>query len=55
MLSERNFLLDERPVFIDFDLYGILGMFLFTNHYKLPSAHNRLIEWHKRMDSIKLI
>lgn len=53
MLSERDFLLDEKPVFIDFDLYGMLGMFLFSGHYSLPAVHNRLVEWHKRMENIK--
>ncbi len=53
MLSERNFLLDEKPVFIDFDLYGMLGMFLYSGHYKLPDAHNRLIDWYNRMQDVK--
>ncbi len=55
MLFEKDFLLGEKPVFIDFDLYGMLGMFLYTNHYKLPSAYNRLIEWHKRMETVKFV
>lgn len=52
MLSERDFLLDVKPVFIDFDLHGILEMFLYTGHYELPKNHNRLIQWYDRMDKI---
>jgi glutathione S-transferase len=54
MVSERKFLLDEKPVFVDFDLYGMLGMFLFAGHYNLPAVHNKLIEWHKRMEAIEI-
>lgn len=54
MLQDRAFLLDVRPRFVDFDLFGILGNFLYTGHYELPDAHGRLQQWHKRMASIKL-
>src|SRR5688500_16640885 len=33
MLLERDFLLEERPRFVDFDLYGMLGNFLYSGHY----------------------
>jgi glutathione S-transferase len=54
MLSDRDFLLDERPHFVDFDLFGMLGNFLYSGHYQLPAAHGRLIAWHQRMARIKL-
>ena len=39
MLANRPFLLDERPRFVDFDLYGILGNALHTGlRYHPPSA-----------------
>ena len=49
MLTYKPFLIDERPRFVDFDLYGMLGNFLFSSHYKLPKAHDRLRAWHRRM------
>jgi glutathione S-transferase len=52
MLAYKPFLLDDRPRFVDFDLYGILGNFLFSGHYKMPKAHNHLGDWHRRMQSI---
>src|SRR6185295_10854077 len=42
MLLYRPFLLDERPRFVDFDLYGMLGNFLYSRHYRLPTAHGQL-------------
>jgi glutathione S-transferase len=49
MLMYRSFLLDQRPRFVDFDLYGILANFLYSGHYRLPAAHSHLKQWHRRM------
>ena len=49
MLMYRPFLLDQRPRFVDFDLYGILANFLYSGHYRLPAAHSHLKQWHRRM------
>lgn len=54
MLVGKPFLLGERPLFVDFDLFGMLGNFLFTGHYELPPAHARLVEWYGRMSRLKL-
>jgi glutathione S-transferase len=54
MLLFRPFLLDERPRFVDFDLFGILGNFLHSGHYSLPHAHDRLRQWHRRMSGVQL-
>jgi glutathione S-transferase len=54
MLLHRPFLLDHRPRFVDFDLYGILGNFLYSGHYRLPAAHARLRKWHTRMTQAEL-
>jgi glutathione S-transferase len=54
MLACKPFLLDDRPRFVDFDLYGMLGNFLFTRHYQLPKAHNHLRAWYRRMAKISL-
>jgi glutathione S-transferase len=54
MLTYNPFLLDERPRFVDFDLYGMLGNFLFSGHYALPKAHSRIRAWYRRMEKITL-
>jgi glutathione S-transferase len=54
MLLHRPFLLDQRPRFVDFDLYGILGNFLYSGHYRLPAAHTRLRKWHAQMARVDL-
>jgi len=53
MLVGQRFLVDERPRFVDFDLYGMLANFLYSGHYKLPAAHTRLKEWYARMTTLK--
>lgn len=53
MLLTRPFLLDQQPRFVDFDLYGMLGNFLYSGHYRLPAAHTQLKKWHARMTQIK--
>jgi len=54
MLMSRDFLLDDQPRFVDFDLFGILENFLYSGHYRLPAVHARLARWHRRMQKIKL-
>ncbi len=53
MVLHRPFLLDTRPRFVDFDLYGMLANFLYTGHYRLPKAHNRLRQWYARMTQVE--
>jgi len=53
MLAEHRFLLDEKPRFVDFDLWGMLANFQFSGHYKLPSGHPRLKSWFERMSKAK--
>ncbi len=52
MLLTRDFLLDEAPRFVDFDLFGMLGNFLYSGHYALPGPHKRLAAWYERMAKI---
>lgn len=54
MLMFKPFLLDDRPRFVDFDLFGMLGNFLYSGHYRLPAKHTRLKQWHQRMSQVKL-
>ncbi|PYK99758.1 MAG: glutathione S-transferase family protein [Verrucomicrobia bacterium] len=53
MLLDHAFLLEGRPRFVDFDLYGMLGNFLYSGHYELPAAHSRLKDWYRRMTRIR--
>ena len=53
MLLYKPFLLDARPRFVDFDLYGMLANFLYSGHYRLPTKHNNLKEWYRRMTGIQ--
>ena len=53
MLNDKPFLLGHRPLFVDFDLYGMLGNFLYSGHYELPGAHSQLRDWYQRMKAIK--
>lgn len=53
MLLHQPFLLGQRPRFVDFDLYGILGNFLYSGQYRLPAAHTRLRKWHQRMTRVQ--
>ena len=54
MLMHKPFLLEERPRFVDFDLYGMLGNFLYSGHYSLPAPHTQLKGWFDRMSSLRL-
>lgn len=54
MLAHRDYLLDWRPRFLDFDLFGMMENLLFSGHHKLPAAHSRLRQWHARMAKITL-
>jgi glutathione S-transferase len=53
MLAERPYLLQGRPHFIDFDLWGMLANFLYSGHYQFPAVHSNLNEWHARMSNLK--
>jgi len=52
MLTYKAFLLEERPRFVDFDLYGMLANFLYSGHYQLPKSHTQLARWCRRMGKL---
>jgi glutathione S-transferase len=54
MLMYQPFLLDQRPHFVDFDLYGILANFLYSGRYRLPAAHGHLQKWYRRMTRVQV-
>lgn len=49
MLADKPFLLEGRPLFVDFDLYGMLANFLYSGHYELPAPHTNLKAWYQRI------
>jgi glutathione S-transferase len=53
MLQERDFLLDSRPRFVDFDLWGILANLLYTGHHRLPGALPLVRRWHRRISTAR--
>lgn len=53
MLLDKDYLLDFRPRFVDFDLWGMLANFLWSGHYRLPAAHTRLADWYARVSALK--
>ena len=53
MLGTRDFLLDGRPRFVDFDLWGILANFLYSGRYRLPANLPKLKVWHRRMSGLR--
>jgi glutathione S-transferase len=53
ILTHQEFLLDDQPRFVDFDLFGMLENFLYSGHYKLPARHKQIQQWHRRMKSVK--
>lgn len=48
MLASSRFLIGDRPRFVDYDLYGILGNYLFNGKTTLPRLKN-LQRWHRVM------
>jgi glutathione S-transferase len=54
MLMHHSFLLGDRARFVDFDLYGMLGNFLYSGRYQLPAAHKEVRKWHRRMDELTI-
>ena len=55
MLAHSEFLLGERPLFVDFELFGMIGNFLYTGHYALPKSLPNLREWYRCMQTIRLV
>jgi glutathione S-transferase len=53
MLAHSEFLLADRPLFVDFDLFGMLENFLFSGHHTLPKSQPHLRDWHRRIKIVK--
>jgi glutathione S-transferase len=53
ILTRQKFLLNDHPLFVEFDLFGMLENFLYSGHYHLPKRHKQIQEWHRRMKTVK--
>lgn len=52
MLRHSPYLVDSRPRFVDFDLFGTLGNFMFSGRHRIPEKLEALAEWHGRMAAL---
>jgi glutathione S-transferase len=52
MLAHSEYLLGPRPLFVDFDLFGMLENFLYSGHYQLPKSQPHLRAWHRRLKTV---
>jgi len=48
ILASSPFLISDRPVFVDYDLFGVIENYLFSGKTKLPNLLH-LRRWHRRM------
>ena len=55
MLAHSEFLLADRPLFIDFELFGMIGNFLFSGHYALPKSLPHLRAWYRVMQTVQIV
>jgi glutathione S-transferase len=53
MLAHKQFLLGSTPVFVDFDLWGMMANFLFSGRNRLPASLPAVKQWHARMSRIQ--
>jgi glutathione S-transferase len=52
MLAHSEFLLEDRPLFVDFDLFGMLENFLYSGHYSLAQSLPHIRNWHRRLKTV---
>lgn len=51
ILRRSSFLLSDRPLFVDYDLYGVLSNYLFSGKTKFPNLKN-LRRWFRAMSKL---
>jgi len=52
MLAASPFLLNDRPLLVDYNLYGVIGNYLFNGKTKLPNLKH-LRRWQRRMKRLR--
>ena len=55
MLAHAEFLLGDRPLFIDFELCGMIENFLFSGHFTLPKSLPHLRDWYRCMKTVRIV
>jgi glutathione S-transferase len=53
-LAHTKFLLGERPLFVDFDLLGMLENFLYSGHYELPKSQPNIHRWYRQVKAARV-
>ena len=53
MLGHKDFLLGSAPLFVDFDLWGMLANFLYSGRNRLPASLPAVKKWYGRMSHLK--
>jgi glutathione S-transferase len=54
MLAHRDFLLEQTPRFVDFDLWGMLANYLYSGSYTIPPVVPQIQRWYERLTKIKI-
>ncbi|MEW6324427.1 MAG: glutathione S-transferase N-terminal domain-containing protein [Nitrospirota bacterium] len=52
LLAQHCFLIDHRPRFVDVDLFGVLGNYLFSGRNQIPPPFTHLHHWHREMTRV---
>lgn len=53
MLRHRPFLLDSKPLYTDFALFGVLGNLTYRGYNTLPNGFDALADWFARMNVLR--
>lgn len=54
-LAHKPFLFGERPLFVDFDLLGMLDNFLYSGHYQLPKSQPNVRRWYRQLKAAQVV
>lgn len=54
MLAHSTFLMEDHPLFVDFNLYGMVGNYLYSGHYQIPKGLPNLVRWYHQMRTVKI-
>jgi glutathione S-transferase len=52
-LAHGQFLFDDRPIFSDFALFGVLGNLTYHKYNSLPASLKNLASWFERMQTFR--
>lgn len=52
-LANRPFLFDDKPIFSDFALFGVLGNLTYRQYNSLPASLTNLADWFEGMKTFQ--